>query len=150
MLYNTTPDPINKLRIKNNLTFFLLQIIQDGEFSKNSKTNPAFKTLISYIIKNINNKFEIKDLANKMNLSESHFKHRFRKEVGIPPKEFVLRQKLEKAKDLLKDPSISISDIAYDLDFSSPSYFATVFKRFNRVSPYKYRITLMSEENTVP
>ena len=69
-------------------------------------------------------------------LSESRFKTRFKREMGVPPEEFWLRQKIERATVLLK--TRNVTEVAHELGFSSSQYFATVFKRYTRVSPSRF------------
>ena len=54
--------------------------------------------------------------------------------------EYGLRLKIEKANHLLNANKRSITDIAYDLGFSSSQYFATVFKRYQSITPGEYRL----------
>ena len=72
-------------------------------------------------------------------LSEGRFKTNFRLYTGLPPREYILRQKIKCAKRLLKEESLSITQISYQLGFSSSQYFSTVFKRFTTLSPIDYR-----------
>jgi AraC-like DNA-binding protein len=53
----------------------------------------------------------------------------------MPPHEYILRCKIDRAVAQLEAGERSITDIAYDLGFSSSQYFATVFKRFTRLNP---------------
>ena len=46
---------------------------------------------------------------------------------------------MEKAQEMMKEGKFSIKDIAYDLGFSSPAYFSTVFKQYNGYSPTSYK-----------
>ena len=66
-------------------------------------------------------------------LSESRFKARFKREMGVPPAEYWLRKKVEQASVLLA--KATITQVAHQLGFSSSQYFATVFKRYTLTSP---------------
>lgn len=46
---------------------------------------------------------------------------------------------MEKAQEMMKEDKFSIKDIAYNLGFSSPAYFSTVFKQYNGYSPTSYK-----------
>ena len=74
-----------------------------------------------------------------VNLSLSRFKTRFKHEVGVAPGGYIIMRKVEKAKELLGDRDRSITDIAFDLGFSSSQYFATVFKKLIGLTPSEYR-----------
>jgi AraC-like DNA-binding protein len=70
-------------------------------------------------------------------LSESRFKSRFKAEIGVPPAEYWLRQKIERATEMLK--TRRVTEVAHELGFSSSQYFATAFKRYTLMNPSRYR-----------
>ena len=74
-------------------------------------------------------------MAERAGLSTARFKARFKQENGIPPREFVLRTRIEAAAKRLALRRESITDIALDLGFSSSQYFATVYKRHTGATP---------------
>jgi AraC-like DNA-binding protein len=76
-------------------------------------------------------------LAEVARLSQSRCKIRFRQETGVPPAEYWLRKKIEKAADLLR--TRSVTEVAYALGFSSSQYFATAFRRYTLASPSQFR-----------
>ncbi len=81
----------------------------------------------------------VEDLAERAKLSVSWFNAKFRRWVGIPPAEYVLRQKIEKAKMMLRRENSSVTQVAMDLGFSTSQYFATVFKRYTGRQPGRFR-----------
>lgn len=137
--YQKKEEPLREVIIINKIIDFLLKVIHYGEKGHNSDISEQIKIVCQYIQKNLLKDFLLDDLAEMSNLSLSRFKHRFKEEVGIPPAEYINRYKIEKAKEMVKHDEISIQDIAYDLGFSSPLYFSTVFKKFTGISPSTYR-----------
>lgn len=81
----------------------------------------------------------IMDLAQAAHLSEARFKVRFKAETGIPPGEYLIRRRLEKAKYWLRRSRQPIMQIASELRFPTAQYFATVFKRYTGMRPQDYR-----------
>ncbi len=81
----------------------------------------------------------ITDLAKAAHLSEARFKVRFKAETGIPPGEYLIRRRLEKAKFWLRRSPHPIMRIAAELRFPTAQYFATVFKRYTGMRPQDYR-----------
>ena len=80
-----------------------------------------------------------------MNLSDSHFKSWFKKEAGMPPLDYILRMRIEEGKKLMAShPGETIASIAYQLNFSSSQYFATVFKKYAGISPAAFRQGVVS------
>jgi len=79
------------------------------------------------------------ELATLLDVSVSRFKFRFKKEMGVPPAEYIQRRRIEEARRRLKETKFSITQIAFDLGFSSSQYFATVFKRYTGSAPHNIR-----------
>jgi len=78
-------------------------------------------------------------LANESGYSRVHFVRMFRAATGYSPHNYLLNLKLERARELLRDPSISLIDIALDCGFSSHSHMSHLFHKFVGVTPSAYR-----------
>ncbi len=78
-------------------------------------------------------------LAETAGYSLSYFKTKFREETGITPADYVTMQRIADAKKRLTQSNSSITAIAMGLNFSSASYFCSVFKKFTTYSPAEYR-----------
>lgn len=110
--------------------------------NKENKNMPHFQTIsevVSYINLHIENDFKIQELAQRCFLSERHFRLVFKKIVGVSPKSYICNQKLKKSAILLKTTSMSVSDVAYALNYCSPYQFSKEFKDYFGVSPKQYR-----------
>lgn len=92
-----------------------------------------------YLIENIENQFpSIKYIASKFNMSETKFKSLFTKITGITANAFYIDNKLIRAKDLLKENELSISEVSKQLNFSDTAYFAARFKKKFGILPKAY------------
>jgi len=138
-VYNNKKNLFRKIEIKNLILNFLLEVIKCGEKLNSKLMAPDIEFVCNYISKNLFNRISISSLAEAIHLSESRFKHKFKMEVGIPPNEYILKKKIGRAKEEIQNQKIAITDLAYDLGFSSPSYFSTVFKKYEGVSPSEYK-----------
>ena len=98
--------------------------------------------VISYLQLNLERSVSLSELAKVVQLSPSRFARGFKQATGISPHQYILKCKIERARELLKDPLLSIADISYTLSFSSQSHFTTVFRRFTGVTPNTYRQNL--------
>jgi AraC-like DNA-binding protein len=85
--------------------------------------------------------------AQAVNLSSKYFSDVFRKATGIPFVEYVGRVRVEKAKDLLVNPRLRISEIAFEVGFQSLSQFNRAFRRNAGTSPREYRHALPGAAN---
>ena len=94
---------------------------------------------IDYIYSHIHNRITVKELAEHLNFSESYLSKLFHKEMGLPISQYILKLKIEKAKNLLQYSAYSIIDISNYLSFSSQSHFIQVFQKYTGMTPHKYR-----------
>lgn len=108
---------------------------------RNRRTAPSsrIQRCLAYIAANPTELPTVPQLARLVQLSPSRFKARFREEVGLPPREHVLRQKLGVAQAELRRRGATVTAVAHGLGFSSSQYFATVFRRFTGLTPSQYR-----------
>jgi AraC family transcriptional regulator len=81
-------------------------------------------------------------LANESGYSRVHFVRMFRAATGYSPHTYVINLKLERARELLKNPSISLIDVALDCGFSSHSHMSRLFHKIVGVTPSAYRRSL--------
>ncbi|MBS2212677.1 helix-turn-helix transcriptional regulator [Carboxylicivirga mesophila] len=146
--YNKINDPLRLVEINSYILTFLINVIHSGEDDGIKQMSGEIEFICNHIKSHIEDDFDLETLASMIHLSVSRFKHRFKEETGIPPKEFVLRQKIEKAKQILLADSAPVNETAYSLGFTSSSYFATVFKRFTRLKPSEFIIKNTSHANT--
>jgi AraC family transcriptional regulator len=88
------------------------------------------------------------ELAQSVGLSTAHFARMFRKSTGETPHQFVLRQRLERAKGMLRAPDARVLDVAVACGFKTQQHFAQVFRDVWGVSPTEYRLDLGGSEAT--
>lgn len=85
-------------------------------------------------------------IATVLGCSPDHLTRRFRRERGINPKEWIARQRVTRAIDLLSDYRHNISEVAWACGFKEASYFIKVFKTLTGITPRAFRARL-AEEN---
>ena len=93
---------------------------------------------LDHIARHLHEPLYVPELARTIHLSESRFKARFRREVGLPPGEYLLRAKIAAACTELRQSGPRVTELAHRLGFSSSQYFATVFRRFTGLTPSAY------------
>lgn len=84
-------------------------------------------------------------LARFCGLSVSRFAHLFRAVVGMPPQRFIEEQRMEKARQLLRDTNLSVAQVAEACGFSDPFYFSTRFRKAAGSSPLRYRVSIADQ-----
>jgi AraC family transcriptional regulator len=83
------------------------------------------------------------EMALSVGLSTAHFARMFRKSTGETPHQFVLRQRLERAKAMLRAPGARVLDVAVACGFKTQQHFAQVFRDVCGISPTRYRQDFM-------
>ncbi|MDF2588959.1 MAG: AraC-type DNA-binding protein [Anaerocolumna sp.] len=100
---------------------------------------PLIHEVISYIKHNLANNLDSTVIAEQIHMSRSALSTRFKKEVGINLTDFIMKERINKAKSLLKYTDKPLSEISSFLCFSSQSHFQNVFKKINGITPHEYR-----------
>jgi len=87
------------------------------------------------------------EMAQSVGLSTAHFARMFRKSTGETPHQFVRRQRIERAKALLRAPDARVLDVAVACGFKTQQHFAQVFRDVWGVSPTEYREDFIGSED---
>src|SRR5262249_52672068 len=122
---------LQRLSIRNYLLRFLLDVLACAEVHQRSHPSNVIAQIADGIRSQPEKDYDLEELAARAQLSLSRFKVRFKSEMGIPPRDFILRAKVDAARDRLSNSKECVTDIAFNLGFSSSQYFATVFKRYS-------------------
>lgn len=97
------------------------------------------RNVIEYINLNLTHKIEINQLASMTNWSQQHFIKIFTQFIGITPYQYILHNKIEKAKIAVAETDLVLNAVAVDLGFESYSNFFNAFKKGTGFSPDVYR-----------
>lgn len=95
--------------------------------------------VVEYIDAHLNQDIKLTNLATLLNISESHLSHRFKRAIGMTPHQYLLQQRIERAKQLLKEGDRSIMDIALLCGFNSHSHLSKQFHQLTGMTPKTYR-----------
>jgi AraC family transcriptional regulator len=101
-------------------------------------TGPQLKRAIGYVHGNLSANVSLRNMADTAGLSPFHFARQFKISMGYSPYQFVLRQRIERAKQLLIQGEKSLADIAVEVGFYDQSHFAQQFKRHCGITPKKF------------
>lgn len=91
------------------------------------------------LAKSTHEKFNLRERLSTTPVSYAHLSRSFRALNGITLKQFLLREKIKQAKEMLSDRQMRVTDIAYELGFSSSQHFATCFRAFAKLTPSTWR-----------
>jgi AraC-like DNA-binding protein len=97
-------------------------------------------SILYFLNNNFTQKFEIKTIAQELNISENHLIQQFKREMKMTPKRYVLNKRLKLSKKLLRETHKKIVDVGYVVGFEDSSYFSRIFKKYEACTPTQYRI----------
>lgn len=129
--------------LTNTLTAHLLRHYSTRKFSIRGSTDGLpkhhLRQVIEYISDNLDRNFRLAELASIACMSPNYFSSLFKQSTGYAPHQYVIRHKIERAKQLLLKEKFTIADIAYGLGFAHQSHFNRHFKRLVGITPKKFR-----------
>jgi len=99
----------------------------------------SLRRVLEYIQANLAGELHLQELAGVADLSTFHFAKLFKHSTGYSPHQYVLQRRLERAKALLRNPHISLSEVSLRAGFADQSHLSNVFRRFVGLTPAKFR-----------
>jgi AraC-like DNA-binding protein len=88
---------------------------------------------------NLNHDISMEKIAGKINMNYTLFRRHFREYTGFTPVHYMQELRLRKSKELLVNTCMTSQEIAFDAGFDNVSYFCTLFKRTQGITPLQYR-----------
>jgi len=100
------------------------------------------KKVAQYIEQHLPEDVSLATLADVVRLSTYHFVRSFKRSFGLPPRRYLSSLRIERAKSLLADPAMSVTQIGFNLGFSETSSFTTTFRKHTGLTPTAFRRNL--------
>ena len=102
---------------------------------------PRYKLrrVVAYVDARLGSPISLDDLANVAGVSRFHFHRQFRKSVGVTPREYVLRARIERAKGLLTESDLTVGEVSGAVGFADQSHFSNIFRRLTAMTPRSFR-----------
>ena len=97
------------------------------------------RRVTAYIEENLRNRLTLAAMAQVVSLSPGHFAHAFREATGVAPHRYVLELRVARAKALLRDSDLPITEVADRVGCSSHSHFSVLFHRVAGLTPRQFR-----------
>jgi len=97
------------------------------------------RTVLAYIPANLTQDLSQETLAHEIGMTPDYFARLFKRSVGVTVRQYVIQQRVEQAKQLLRQSDLSIAEIAIECGFANPSHLALHFKRMVGMSPKQFR-----------
>jgi AraC-like DNA-binding protein len=122
-----------------------LAMLSNQVFIQQENSEPPVITKArAYIHEHQTEELSLGQVAKAVNMSSYYFCKTFKKIIGINFTDYVARVRIEKSKNLLLNPNLRVSEIAFEVGFQSLTHFNRVFKKVLGQSPTEYRAHLLA------
>lgn len=131
----------SEVEISLEIYKLFLQLLNPVSFkmTASQQKDEGIEAAKNYIISHIKDDIKVSTLANISRMSTSHFSRVFKSQTGFSPYDYVLMVRLNRAKVLLQNTDMTISQIAEEVGFNSEANFVYFFTNNERISPGKFR-----------
>ena len=99
--------------------------------------------IVRHVRSHLAQPLDVTSLATMAGLSRTQFTRNFTQREGLPPAEFIMRERMTLAARLLARPDLRVGDVSRGCGFEDPNYFAKAFRRTFGISPTDFRTTGM-------
>jgi AraC family transcriptional regulator len=100
---------------------------------------PRLRRVLEYIQEHLDCDLPLAELAAATQMSPYYFSKVFKQSTGLSPHKYLLRQRVERAKELLAGPRRRIAEVSQELGFANQSHFATTFRVLVGMAPREYQ-----------
>lgn len=139
---HTTAIPFMELQTSNNLYHLLTDMIVNtvDASAKTLATSETMRYLVKYMESNFSSSLTLDFLSEFTNISKYHLCREFKKYTGFSPNDYLIRIRIEQAKILLLNTTISVSKISHLVGMTDENNFTYLFKKHVGTTPGKFRI----------
>ena len=118
----------------------------------NSKLQPRstlspeqLEVVFKYIDTNLGKNITLADMSGCLHMSKSHFSDLFKRSINITPHQYVIKSRVQKAKQLLEQTNLSITEIAEKTGFNTNSHFSRSFRQHANIAPKSHRANILGD-----
>ncbi len=134
---------INELRI--SFINYFKSMVSGFQSYRERELSGLISEALDYINHNYDKDISLDGVAKEINMSYHYFSKFFKDAVGKNFIDYLTDLRVDKSKELLKDPTLSIKSICYSVGYSDPNYFSKIFKKTTGITPTEYRVNLSQE-----
>ena len=97
------------------------------------------RQVVEYIHAHLDSEIKLSALAELLDMSQYYFCRLFKQSMGVAPYQYVIEQRVERAKDLLREKKVAIAEIALQCGFANQSHFTKNFRKLTGTTPKAFR-----------
>ncbi|GFN33896.1 response regulator transcription factor [Paenibacillus xylaniclasticus] len=116
------------------------KLLETNQTLSGSTLSGPVQEALRYVDEHLHLSFGLREVADHIHLHPSYLSARFKEQMHMTFSEYVVRRKLQKAKELLLQTNMPIAEISERLGYQTPRYFNKLFKEYEGCSPGQYRV----------
>ncbi|MFB5761624.1 AraC family transcriptional regulator [Paenibacillus medicaginis] len=137
------PSPSGDLRIQMALLDFLSTLIESFPSSPAERVQRRTQTeyihrSLEFLHAHYNEQISIEQLAAMLGLDRKYVSALFKKELGLPPRQYLLQYRMKRACEMLREGKYTVSEVAHSVGYQDISLFSKMFKKTIGTSPRSY------------
>lgn len=143
---NRNKQIVSDFQTSQSIYGILLALLAGTPKRKNNTDQEKHKPMTSmlenvmlYIGKHYHENISVRDIADHVNMSQSHFSRLFKKQSGYSPHEYLIQVRMNRAKHLLKTSELSVKAISKEVGYQDVTTFIGAFTNYVGISPTKFR-----------
>lgn len=117
----------------------LKDIVENIRVVNKKKWDNITMKVINFLEENFSKDISLEDAAREVNMSYHYFSKFFKEQVGENFVDYLTNLRIRKAKELLKNSSLSVKEVSYKVGYSDPNYFSKIFKKVTGVTPTEFK-----------
>lgn len=136
------PGSVGRLYAESMTTALMVHLLQHYSAQQlklpaytGGLAKPRLQQVIDYIDAHLDQDLSLTELAKVVQISAHYFSQLFKQSIGVTPHQYVIRRRIERAKELLTQNKLTISDVAKIVGFVDQSHFHRHFKRLVGITP---------------
>jgi AraC family transcriptional regulator len=141
-----SPNPASRLYAESLAAALAAHLL--SKYSNVSRPQPGALTVgksqlqrsLEFINDNLESDVSLAEIAGAANMSKFHFAKSFRKAMGISPHQYLIKQRMDRARKMLRAADVSIDEIAIRVGYGNKSHFCTQFRKTVGTTPHRYRV----------
>ena len=143
--FRTSRGKVPPLRARMRLQLCELLLESAAQLNEATQSEPddLVAAAEAWIRGHLAEKIHMDTLARAVGVTRARLFEQFKRSAGLTPNDFLLRLRVDKARELMADSRHSLTDIALNAGFSTSQYFSTVFRRYTGRTPKAYREGLL-------
>ncbi|HYE82422.1 MAG TPA: response regulator [Clostridia bacterium] len=140
-------EAVTPYNVSEKLFMVLDQVFSEIIQRKTADERNTIQTVLNYIEKKFEKGITLEEAADHVHLSPHYLSRLFKKEMHINFIDYVVRRKMDRAKELLESTGLPVINIAMLLSYEEPNYFSRVFKKVTGMTPSEYRERAEKEDH---